>query len=60
PHGRGGLLLHAGEPAGRLHLHRQRRHGRRPPPEIRLQRPGHPLRRVAVGEDHRDRDGGAL
>ena len=52
--GRRGLFLHAGSPAGRLHLHRQRRHGEPPPPCLRLQRRGDPARGELLGEARRD------
>ena len=39
-HGRRGFFLHAGGAPRRLHLHRQRRHGRAAPPGLRFQRRG--------------------
>ena len=52
--GRRGLLVHAGGAPRRLHLHRQRRHRRRAPSPIRLQRRRHPVRHLLLGAPRRD------
>ena len=58
--GRGGLLVHAGGAARRLHLHRQRQHRRRAPPQVRLQRRCAAGGRVVLGAAGRDGDAGVM
>src|SRR5262249_23471024 len=59
-HGVGGLLLHDGESAGRLHQHRQRRRRGRlrgAQSELRFQRRDHSARRHPVGARRREEAG---